>query len=108
MNEWDELYISIVLKYVKKNKPTSEGFQKYVDKMSYGSEIEGEDHEGVFRNKKMITANEDDVLILTDFGETILNNIQFKKIKDAVQIFVPIGALMITTVTLVYSIRVGF
>ena len=56
----------------------------------------------------MITAGEDDNLILTDFGETILNNIQFKRIKDAVQIFAPIGALMITTVTLVYSIIVGF
>jgi hypothetical protein len=108
MNEWDELYISIVLKYVKKNEPTSEEFQKYVDKMSYGFEIEGEDHEDIFRNKKMMTAGENDELILTDFGETILNNIQFKRFKDAVQIFVPIGALLITTATLVYSIIVGF
>ncbi len=108
MNEWDELHVSIVLKYVKNNKPTPELFQKYVDKMSYGFEMEGEDHEDVYRNKKMITAGENDNLILTDFGETILNNIRFKRFKDAVQILVPIGALLITTTTLVYSIIFGF
>lgn len=76
--------------------------------MLYGFEMEMQNYENTFREKKMITSGDDDTLALTGFGEKILKDIQSKRRKDAVQIWVPIGALAITTGTLVYSIVQGF
>ncbi len=101
---WNELYVSMVLKYVKKHKPTPDEFQKYADETYYGFELGREDYESKYRDKGMITSGENDELILTDFGKTILSNVRLEKFKDAVQIFAPIVALLITTAALVYSI----
>ena len=108
MDKWEEIRVFMVLKYVKKNEPTQDEFQRYVDDISYGFEYENEEHEDVYRTRGMITAGNDSNLVLTKFGETILKNIQSKKYKEIIQIFVPVGALITTTVTLTYSIVIGF
>lgn len=108
MNEFDELLDFMVLKYIKKNKPTTEQFGQYIDKISYGFDADMEDYEEKYRIKKMITSGDNDDLILTHFGEKVLKNIQFKKTKEIIQITIPTGALIITTITLVYSIIFGF
>ncbi len=104
MNKCDELYDSMVLKYVKKHKPTPDEFQKYADETYYGFEPGQEDYECRYRDRGMITSGENDELILTAYGKATLKKIQLKRRKDRVQIFVPIGALLITITALVYSI----
>lgn len=108
MKEYDELLDYVVLKYVHEHKPSVEEFGKYIDKMSYGFDADFEDYEEKYRNKKMISAGDENNLILTPFGEKVLKNIQFKKTKEIIQIAVPTGALIVTTITLVYSIVIGF
>ena len=80
-----------------------EHFQNYVDEISHGFEMGVENHELKYRDKKMITSGNHDNLILTGFGTTVLENIQRKNMKEQIQIWVPTGALVITTATLIFS-----
>ena len=103
INELDEHIDFMVLKYVKKYKPTNEQFTKYIDEISYGFQLDNSDYEDKYRDKRMITSGDEDNFILTSFGEVVLKRIQRKNMKEWVQVIVPTGALIITTITLVLS-----
>ena len=107
MDECEAIYDFMVLKYVKKNKPTPDEFQKYVNIMIFGYE----NHANLIKSyldKKMIFKPDDDNVILTELGKATLNNMQSKKHKENILIIAPMGALSITTFTLFYSIIFGF
>lgn len=98
----------MVLKYVKKNKPTIDQLEKYINEISYGFGFDIGDYESKYRDKKMITAGNEDNFVLTIYGEIILKTIKRKNRREWVQTWVPTGALIITTITLVFSIMIGF
>ena len=107
MDEYEKIQDFTVLKYVKKNKPTRDEFQKHVSVMLYGFEY-NQNQVHVYHDKNMIVENENCNLILTGLGETILKDIQSERRKEKILILAPIGALSITTFTLVYSVILGF
>lgn len=80
MIEWEIHLDLMVLQYVKKNKLTVDQFEKHVNDISYGFDLETGNHEDTYRNKRMITSGDNYNLVLTSFGEAILKKIVSTKI----------------------------
>ncbi len=92
MIEWEIHLDLMVLQYVKKNKLTVDQFEKHVNDISYGFDLETGNHEDTYRNKRMITSGDNYNLVLTSFGEAILKNSEHKNNKEWVQTLAPVGA----------------